>query len=233
MRSVNAAIDELMSFEIFEGYTQDKILKLCENGHIEFTSHREYLFHAGVHADFFGVVLSGAYKLSKPSFEGNDTIVHFSMPGDTIAAFIMAQKDPFFPLSAISMGASRFLKLPRENYLHVWKNETDLIFKVQNLLSSRMGQIQDQKTLQRAPLSQRVATLLLTLIEKNSSSVEGLAIAIPLTRKDIADSLGSAVESIIRLMSEWSKLGIIRTNDHQIHILRIDKVIAFSKFEKI
>ncbi|MCB0368426.1 MAG: cyclic nucleotide-binding domain-containing protein, partial [Bdellovibrionales bacterium] len=113
--ALEASLSELLGFSIFEGLSKEQILELCQGGQILTSSHRDVLFPFGREAHFFGIVLSGAYKLTKPSPLGEDVIVHFSTPGDVLAAFIMTQPKPRFPVSAISMGPSRFLKIPKEN----------------------------------------------------------------------------------------------------------------------
>lgn len=224
MTNIEAALNELLAFSIFSDCTKSQMADLCHDGKIIFSSHKERIIHFGEEAHFFGIVLSGAYKLSKPSFQGEDVIVHFSTPGDVIAAFIMAQPKPLYPVSATSMGPSRFLKIPKEVYLTQWKKNPDLIFKIQNLLSTRMNLLQQNKALHKAPLTQKIATLLMNLIEIHPSD-EGLVLPLPLTRKEIADSVGATPESVIRIMSDWSKQGFLQTNDQTIKILRPDKII--------
>ncbi len=51
-------------------------------------------------------------------------------------------------------------------------------------------------------------------------------VPLPLTRKEIANTLGASVESVIRVMSEWSKQEIIETTDQQIRILKFEKIIS-------
>lgn len=224
MTSVEAAINELISFPIFNQVPKSLVLELCEGGKIITSSHREQLYRCGDFASTFGIVLSGAYKLSKPTPMGDDVIVHFSTPGDVIAAFIMAQPNPIYPVTATAMGPSRFLRLSRDIFLSQWKKNPDLILRIQSLLSTRMNLLQDHKVMARSPLPQRVASLLLSLIDKNSDTKD-LTLPLRLTRREIAENLGSSVEAVIRIMSDWSKQGIIQTNDQVIEVLRPDKIV--------
>jgi CRP-like cAMP-binding protein len=226
--AIEAALNELAEFSIFQGKSREQILALCEGGQIVACAHRECLFQMGDEATFFGIVLSGAFKLSRPSLEGEDVIMHFPTAGDLVAAFILTQPKPVFPVTATAMGSSRFLKLPKETYLTSWKAHPELIFKVQEMLATRMSILHDQKVLSKAPLSQKVAVLLMTLFKKNPNDLG--FVNPPLTRKEIAESLGSSVESVIRIMSDWSKQGFIRTEDRQIQILRPEKILEQATF---
>lgn len=216
---------EALDFPVFAGLKLEDLERLCDKSQIIVSSHREVVFQFGEPAQYFGFVLSGAYKLSRPTPQGEDTIVHFSTPGDFIAAFIMAQPNPVYPVTATAMGSSRFIKIPREVFTTKWKLHPELILKIQSLLSSRMAHMHSQKALQKAPLAAKVAALLMELAAGERTQKE-LVLPLPLTRKEIADSLGASVESVIRVMSEWSKKGYLKTSDQNITILKPDLIIA-------
>jgi len=224
LNSLEASISELKSLPLFQQLSPQQIMELCEGGRACYTRHRDMLFQAGEEAHFFGIVISGAYKLMKSSLSGEDVIVHFAIPGDIVAAFIMSQPHSKFPITATAMGPSRFLKLPRDNFMNLWKKNPELILQIQSSLACRMQQLLDDKMLMKAPLSRRLSSLLLNLLDKSNHQEQGL-IPLQLTRKEIADTLGSSVESIIRIMSDWSKKGILETNDKQIKIIKVDQLI--------
>lgn len=230
MDALQAALNELQTFPIFAGYSKEELLYLCEGGRIIVTEHRDSLFCAGDSAHSFGVVIYGAYKLCRPSPMGEDVIMHFSTSGDVVAAFIMGQPNPVYPISAISMGTSRYLKIPQQNYLERWAKKPELILRIQSLLYQRMTILQDQKAFTKAPLNQKVAALLMQLLDQNTRE-QGIFLPLPLTRKEIADSLGASVESVIRVMSDWSKQGYIQTVGQQIEICRPDRLIEILKIE--
>ena len=223
-------IPELQGFDIFKKFSVEEIEQLCADSSVVVTTHKKYLFKSGEEAKFFYLVLSGAYKLTKLTPLGEESILYFSTPGDAIAAFILTQQNPKYPLSSISMGPSRALKIPKKNYLEVWMRKPELLLTIQSLLSLRMANLQNQKALSRSSLQSKIATLLIDLIEKQPST-DCQTISLPLTRKEIADAVGSSVESIIRIMSEWSKKEFISTVDQQISIIQTDKIIQLMNAE--
>lgn len=224
MTALEAAINELINCAFFAKMTRQQITDLCQSGTIATSGHREVLFHSGENATHFGIVLSGAYKLVKQTFGGEDVIVHFAIPGDVIGAFIMTQTKPIYPVTVVAMGPSRFLKIPKATYLQQWSQTPELIFRIQNALSERMALLQSHKALSKSSLAQKVGLLLLNLKEKNNNP-DLWTLPLPLTRKEIADSLGASVESVIRVMSDWSKKGIIATTDQQISVLKPEQLV--------
>lgn len=223
--ALSGALTELKVFPLFKGLSDELILNLCETAEIKVHHHKDQVFTFGEPAFHFGIVLSGAYKLSRVSHAGEESVIHFSSPGDVVAALVMPQPKPVFPVTVKAMGPSRILLIHRDTYLKHWLQHPELIIRVQSLLSTRMSRFQNQKIMQRAPLQSKVAALLLQLVAKDSAKEE-LEVPLPLTRKEIADTLGVTVESVIRVMSDWVKKGIIATTDQYIKILKPDLLIA-------
>ncbi|MCB0420482.1 MAG: Crp/Fnr family transcriptional regulator [Bdellovibrionales bacterium] len=222
-------ISELRGLELFRSSSENDIEQLCKDSQVVITNHKQLLFKAGSSAQHFYLVLSGAFKLTRLSLQGEDTIVHFSSPGDVIGAFIMTQKDPRYPISGVSMGPSRSLKIPRTNYLTSWQNNIDLNHKIQNSLSSRMTALQNQMTLKKSSLQTKIACLLIQLANKQTEDQKQLLVPIPLTRREIAEAVGASVESVIRIMSLWSKRGYVSTNEQCITILETEKIIELTE----
>lgn len=217
-------LEELKQFELFKGFGDNVIKSLCDGGRTIFNQHREVLFSCDEEAHYFGVVLSGAYKLCRPSLGGSDSILQVVVPGDIVGALVMCNAKPIYPVTVVSMGPSRFLKIPREIYPIGWQMNGPVISRVQELLSKRMQHMHTQKVLLRSHLSVRVAQLLLDLMDSVSTDGTHL-LKVPITRQEIADSLSVTVESVIRVMSPWSKEGIIQSSDQYIKILRVDRLV--------
>jgi CRP/FNR family transcriptional regulator len=219
---------ELEQFPIFKDLKRSEIQDLLRGGKIRGTRHRELLYTLGAEAHFFALVLRGAYKLARVSPRGDDVIMYFSSPGDVIAALIMPQPHAVYPVNVISMGPSLVIELPRSRYIESWAVHSQMTVRIQNLLFNRMSRLQDEKLINKNPLQQKVAYLLLQLMEKYSEESDGV-LPIPLTRQEIADSLGASVESVIRIMSDWSQKRLIKTSDQHIELLDPGKIVQFLK----
>ncbi|HRO68558.1 MAG TPA: Crp/Fnr family transcriptional regulator [Pseudobdellovibrionaceae bacterium] len=219
---------EIAELPLFEGMSKESVLEVLAGGSLRLHKHREILYHAGDEAGSFSLVLNGAYKLIRPTPRGDDLIVYFATPGDVIGALVMGKSGSSYPVTAKAMGPSRCYVIPKSTFQKSWAGNALLQQRLNSFLYSRMSLIQDEKTMARAPLPQRVAALLLQLLERSSRENEQI-LPLPLTRQEIADSLGVAVESVIRIMSDWSHHGIIRTNDRLIEILKPERIIEIIK----
>jgi CRP/FNR family transcriptional regulator, nitrogen oxide reductase regulator len=81
--------------------------------------------------------------------------------------------------------------------------------------------MQKIKELAAGGVEYRIAHLLLKLADRigEEATADGITIPIVLSRQDIADLVGTTVETAIRVMSRWRKMGIV-VNDKKGIIIR-------------
>lgn len=73
--SLGGALSEIKGFPLFAGLSDDLILNLCANSEIKVHQHKEQVFTFGESASYFGIVLSGAYKLSRIAISGEESVI--------------------------------------------------------------------------------------------------------------------------------------------------------------
>lgn len=209
---------------LFEGCSSSQIQALLKGAQERTLKHREILYRAGDQAETFAIVLEGALKLVKPTPLGDDIIVLFATPGDVIAALIMPHQQSTYPVSVIAMGPTVILTIPKVTFTSVWSSHPGILQKINGILFSRMSEMHEQKALAKVHLAPKIARQIISLIERLGGEGETI-LPIPLTRQEIADSVGASVESVIRVMSDWSQSGVIRTSEQHIEIIRMERII--------
>lgn len=221
---------ELKKHGILEGRSESEISALLAGAEVKELRHREMLYRGGDKASNFALVVAGALKLVKYTPSGDEFIVHFATPGDPVGALVMSNPNGTYPVTVVSMGPSIVLKIPKSTFMNAWSKDTQAMQSVNRMLFNRMNDMHEQRAMTKAPLAQKIARQLSSLIER----IEGegaTVLSIPITRQELADSVGAAVESVIRVLSEWSRRGLIMTMDHHIEVLRMDLLIKILKGE--
>jgi CRP-like cAMP-binding protein len=79
-------------------------------------------------------------------------------------------------------------------------------------------EFQDDKVMTASPVPQKIARFLLRTVD-SQAPIYGSRISLKLTRRDIAERVGTTVETVIRVLSKWSQQGWIRIEDQHIDIL--------------
>lgn len=219
---------QISQLPLFSGRTTQEMQTLLAGGEDFAIKHRQVLFYAGDKAEFFYIIIEGAFKLLRRGSEGSDVIVHFATPGDVVAALVMQAAEAVYPVTCVAMGHAIVLKLPRSTFLKSWAGNPLVQQCLGGNLFARMNHMQIEKAMGKSPLAQKIARQLVSIIERYSGENQTI-LPIPFTRQEIADSVGASVESVIRIMSDWSRNGIISTSDQLIRIEKMDKILEIVK----
>lgn len=219
-KCIDLPTSNLNRFTVFPDLKGSEIATLLGAGELKNFKRGQPLFNAGDIADAFFLVLSGAFKLvkeSSPQSEGHPTLMEIIGPGETIGLILMqTPSQNHYPVTATAMIDSEVLQLPKTFYETVWAGDVVLQKLGAQQMARRVQRIQQDRSIQRFPLPQKVAYFLCEKIRP----VPGIKV----TRQEIADGVGASTESVIRVLSEWSKEGLIATQNHEITIYDFDKI---------
>lgn len=170
------------------------------------------IFDQGDPSDFFYVVLSGFVKVFRPSPGGHDRILEMFGAGGPLGAVALFQRMPF-PASAAAMEDTECLAIPRADFFGLLETEPALVRGLLGSLSLRLVQLTTRlEELSGGRIEARFARLFLKLADQmGAESPEGLRVPLALSRQELADLLGTTIETTIRTMSRWNRDGVLLT----------------------
>lgn len=176
-------------------------------------------------------ISGGVVKLVKSSEDGREQIIRFSQKGDFLGYRALIAEEPFVA-SAECVEDTVACFIPRDPFLQVLAQNPKINADLMKSLCHELG-LADEKiaSLAHKTVRERLAETLLLLHEtfKNEAALEqdDHMIHIVLPREDIANIVGTATETLIRLLSEFNKEGLIELKGKRI------KLIEMRKLEKI
>jgi CRP-like cAMP-binding protein len=176
------------------------------------------LFMAGDKAEFGYAIYYGNIKLVRPMRGGKEVVMCFCRTGDFVGAAVLTNPDPAFPLTAVAAEDTGLIVIPKAAFLSDWQSRPVVARAVNLNIMNRMMEFQRDKAMAAAPIPVRIAQFLLASLEQQPSTM-GNVIGIRLTRKDIAERVGTTVETAIRVLSSWGQKNWVATEDHRIMIL--------------
>lgn len=230
MKGIQLQPGLFQGLEVFQGMGMREVSGLTSGCSLVKTKNREVLFAEGDSAEFFGIVASGHYKLTKRGPDGKNSLISIVTKDEVLAALIMPHPVPKYPITALSVGISTFLKIPRSIYVERWLSNPEMMRRVHMSAHHRLTSIHSLKAAQRMSLEAKIAGFVIVAMEKGqderepsseraSSGAGMVSLSFPISRKDIADALGASVESVVRIMSAWEQNGIISTSSQMIDVL--------------
>jgi CRP-like cAMP-binding protein len=169
------------------------------------------VWHAGDSPDSLTMVVEGRVKIVKHA-EAGDVILEMFGPGEVAGVVALYNQIPY-PATAIAMEPSMLLRLPRRDWFDLL--ERDPAFTRAVLLAmTRLNMALTRKlaSMHGTRVQARVATLFLSLADRmGRDTPEGIEIPIALSRQEIAETVGTTVETAIRVMSRWNREGVLLT----------------------
>ena len=169
------------------------------------------IWHAGDAPDSLTMVVEGRIKVVKHA-EAGDVILEMFGPGEVAGVVALYNQIPY-PATAVAMEPTLLLRLPRRDWFDLL--ERDAAFTRAVLLAMtrlNMGLTRKLASMHGTRVQTRVASLFLSLAERmGRETPEGTEIPLALSRQEIAETVGTTVESAIRVMSRWNREGVLLT----------------------
>lgn len=177
-------------------------------------------------------VNKGVMKLVRTNNEGKEQILRFAKTGDFIGYRALIAEEAFVA-TAICIEETIVCFIPRNIFIKILDENHGMTKEVMKTLSHDLGVVEARvQSLAQKSVRERLAETLLFLQQTFSGSAasdhqEDGVIHITLPREDIANIVGTATETIIRLLSEFKHDKYIELDGKKI------KIINRQKLEKI
>lgn len=206
---------EMLSEEDFQKYISAKKVLHFHKG--------ETIFEDGAISKGVYFIKKGTAKLSKQGVYGKEQILRFIKEGDLIGYRSLLCGENF-QARGEAMTELETLFLPADIFLHLLEVHPKLSFAMLEKIAFELGESSNTVTfLAQKTVRERLAEILLLLEQKLGTDPEGF-IKISLTREEIANIIGTATESAIRLISEFKQDGLIEVEGRNIKIVQHEKL---------
>ena len=183
----------------------------------------EVIFDEGDHLNGVFCISDGICKVSKMSSNGRDQIIHLVQKGDILGERSLVT-DEVANLKATAINDMEVCFIPREEIIKDLEKNPEFSMNVLKDLASSLKSADNVIVdLAQHTVKQRLAEMLINLEDKFGHDVENV-LNIHLSREDIANIIGTATESAIRLLSEFKKEGVIKLKGKNISLVDISKL---------
>lgn len=168
------------------------------------------LFEEGDPALFIHFLFVGRVKIVKAAPD-RDLILEILGPGEPVGAVAVFEERPF-PASAIALEPSGTVSIPERDFFRLIEKRPEITRRLLAGLTMRLMALNRRLADMTGSVEYRLARLFTTLAERvGKGRPEGTFVALHLSRQDLADLVGTTIETAIRVMSRWQKEGIVET----------------------
>lgn len=210
-------IATLRKSTMFSGINDDGLSEISSFFKVVDFKNDQFIFMEGDPSDWLYIVSTNKVKMIKHSESGKDTIVEMKSPGEIFCCATVLDNKPY-PESAQSKGASSTIKIRRRDLLKLIDRYPVLKVSIANYLNEKLTDAYEMlQHISTEIVERRIAAILLKLSEKvGIDDSDYRKIDFPLTRKEIAEMVGSSTETCIRTMSKFQKQGMVKSSKDSI-----------------
>ncbi|HMK61038.1 MAG TPA: Crp/Fnr family transcriptional regulator [Dissulfurispiraceae bacterium] len=218
-----ASIEYLKKIGLFASLSDEEIGEMVSSIERGKFRKKEAIFSEGDPSNWFYILVSGKVKITKLSHDGKEIIIELISPGDFFGGFAVLRGFPY-PANAVAMEDCDTVRISRHNLLSIIERFPSFMYDITANLGERVREFSDTlKNIALERVESRIASLLLKLAEKTGekASTGEIEIAMKLTKQDIAEMVGTTVETSIRVMSRFKKSRFLREADGRIVIINL------------
>lgn len=213
---------------VFCHLSDDELINLSIQKNCNYYQKGQQIFNEGNSPSGLYCVNKGKIKLSQSGSEGKEQIIRLAKDGDILGYRSLISGETY-SASAIALEDSKVCLIPKTMFFELIQSNSDITTKIMKLLASDLKEAENKITnLAQKPVIERLAEALLMLKEYYGYQKDESSLNLTITREEIANIVGTATETAIRILSELKREGIIDLEGKKIKILKNDALIKLA-----
>ncbi len=207
---LRAFINEAKGFEALKNLSNDKKVKHFKK--------RDVIFEEGDNPRFLYFIRSGKVKTFKTHDQGKEYIIELLKEGDFLG-YVDLLKSAAHTETAAAMEDTDIVLIPKDDFLALIQANRDVSSQMIKMLANNITEKEEQLlNLAYNSVRKRVADALILLSQKEDNK------SFHVLREDLARIVGTAKESVIRMLTEFKNDGYIDITEGTIIILDLKKL---------
>jgi len=208
----------LKANSIFKHLTPDELEKVTFEKSTELYKRGSIIYREGSRINGCYFIQHGIIKVFKTGIDGKEQIIRFARTGDLIG-FRSVLSNELACTTAEVLDDASLCYIPAETLVYLVKHNGNFSMELMQLTCKELGEANAYITdIAQKTVRERLAEILIHL--KNDFGLdESNILQISLTREELANIVGTATESVIRLLSEFKQDQLIELNGRKIRII--------------
>ena len=212
-------LHNLGSLDLLEGLAPEAMAEVRAAARLRHFPRDTRIFNQGDQDVRAHALLKGSIRIAQSGSDGAQVVVRFITPGDmfgTVALFT----DHRYPADAETLSDCIEVSWSETDLAALMKRHPQIAINVIRIIGKRLQEVQERmRELATQRVERRIAHALLRLSRRaGHRTAEGVEIALPLRRKDIADICGTTLHSASRILTPWEKAGWLITRGQHLTI---------------
>lgn len=184
----------------------------------------DVIFRQGDHFEAFYAIRSGSVKTVTVANDGSEQITGFHLPGEIVG--MDAITESCHPCTATALETTSYCAIPFTQLENLAGELSSLRHQLLRIMSQEISHDANLlMLLGKKTADERLASLLLSLSSRLSQrGFSATEFNLSMSRNDIANYLGLAVETVSRLFTRFQEKGLIKVDGKFVQILALEKI---------
>ena len=207
----------------FATLTADEARSLLAPGAVRYYKKGEQVYSEGARIKGCYFVYSGIIKIYQTGHEGKNQIIKFDREGDIFGFRSVIRREP--ACSSVEPLTDAILcYIPDAALLHLIKSNAGFAYDMVQIACKELGESNHYiRDIAQKSVRERLAEVLLTIAADFGMEKDG-TLKLNITREDLSNIVGTATETVIRLLSDYKSEGLVDSLGRKIVLLNIEKL---------
>ncbi|MBC8004528.1 MAG: Crp/Fnr family transcriptional regulator [Verrucomicrobia bacterium] len=211
---------ELSGFQLFKKLTEQEISQLNYDKTCSLYNKGSIIYREGSRLTGFYCVTRGILKIFKTGIDGKEQIIRFAKKGDIIAYRSLLSQELACTTAKVIEEAV-LCHIPYQTLLYLIQHNWQFSHHMLQIVCKELREANDYITdIAQKSVRERLAEVLL-LLKENFELDNAQTLQISLTREELANMVGTATESVIRLLSEFKQDQLIDLQGRKIRFIDV------------
>lgn len=211
---------DLSGFILFKKLTDEEMNRLNFEKACSVHKKGTIVYREGSRLTGFYCVTRGIVKIFKTGIDGKEQIIRFAKKGEIIAYRSLLSQELACTTAKVIEEAV-LCHVPYQTLLYLIQNNWQFSLHMLQIVCRELREANDYITdIAQKSVRERLAEILL-LLRENFDLDRQNTLQISLTREELANMVGTATESVIRLLSEFRSDNLIELQGRKIKFLNI------------
>jgi len=174
-------------------------------------------------------LVNGKIKLFTTDAQGREQIVHLAKPGDLMGYRALLGSDTY-SCTGTALENSEIWFIPKTVFFNLLNVNASFSHAIIKVLTAELRHAEHHLAgLTRKPVKARLAEVLLLLADTYGFEKDKKTIAVALSRADLGGLVGTATETVIRLLNSFKKEGLLATEGKKLRLLDVPALTKCSQ----
>ncbi len=210
----------------------EKDLEVLKSNMISYKFKKEkMIFSEGTYPSGIFHLKKGKIKKYKTDRDGREHIIYVCNSGELLGYAALLSEEPYSD-SAATLEDSILEFIPKDIFFNVLEKSQVLSTRLLKNLSHEFAVLENSiVNFAHKSVRERLALSLLILKEKFKDKTNpNASVEITLSREDLSNVVGTAVETLVRLLHNFKDEGLIKTEGRKIRIIDTKKLVKVANF---